>query len=346
MKRSTFAFTRLAGTVILPFSLMACGGGKTMEPPVEGGCTPGAGANTAKYVVSSVTVPADHSYYAIDLNGDARTDNQLGNIVEALSQQGLKVQDGVSTALAAGQLVILATETSSDAAFQTDSCAGVKLQLGNPTTNPDFTGNGTFTGGGDQSDVFAGPIAGGKFNSGSPVTATDPVNVTIALPLVPGAEPVVLKITAAHLTFTRDASGMVKEAQLQGAIEQKNITSDIIPNVAKLLTGRINDPAMQNSTSDDIKKLFDNGGTMGDAACPDMLNGKMINACKNPDGSCSHVADKKIDICEVSTSNVIRQVLAPDVQMFDNGVYKPNKANTMKDSLSLGLSFTMAPAKF
>src|SRR4051794_19068046 len=91
MKRTTF--TSLVSLAALPFSLIACGGG-------GGGnntgttCTPGAGGQTAKYVVNTVTVPTDKSQYAIDLNGDSRTDNQLGNIIGALSQQGLNVQMG------------------------------------------------------------------------------------------------------------------------------------------------------------------------------------------------------------------------------------------------------------
>jgi len=321
----------------LPFSLIACGGGGGGDTGTT--CTPGAGGQTAKYVVNTVTVPTDKSQYAIDLNGDSRTDNQLGNIIGALSQQGLNVQMGVSDALTKGLLVILATQTSADASFQADNCAGVQLQLGSlpAGTTPDYSGNGMFTAGGANGDVFAGPITAGKFNSASPVTATDPVDVTIALPLVPDAKPVNLKITGAHLSFTRGADGKVMTAQLQGAIKDADVKGEIIPNVADLLTGKINEnPCM--GTCADIGRLFDTGGTK------DPTNG-CADGCKTPTG-CAAKGDKKIDVCEVATSGLIQNVLAPDVQMFQGGVYKPNKANETKDSLSLGLQFSMVPAKF
>jgi hypothetical protein len=336
MKRTTF--TSLVALAALPFSLMACGG--------DGGgggdqtCTPGAGGNTAKYVVNTVTVPTDKSMYAIDLNGDSRTDNQLGNIIGALSQQGLMVQMGVSDALTKGLLVLLASETSSDASFQADTCAGVNLQLGSlpsGVTTPDYSGTGMFVAGGNSGDTFAGPIAAGKFNSASPVTATKPVNVTIALPLVPDAVPVTLKITGAHLTFTRGTDGKVNGGQLQGAIKDADVKGDIIPNVATLLTGKINEMPCAGTCAD-IGRLFDTGGSKEpDKGCPD--------SCKTETG-CAMKGDKKIDVCEVATSGLIQNVLAPDVQMFQNGVYMPNKDNTTKDSLSLGLQFSMVPAKF
>jgi len=276
--------------------------------------------------------------YAIDLNGDARTDNQLGNIIGALSQQGLNVQDGVSMALAKGDLVILMTQTSSDASFQADTCAGAKLVLGKlpaGVTAPDYSGNGSFAATGTPSDTFAGPIAAGKFNSASPVTTTTPVNVTIALPLVPNANPVTLKITGAHLVLTPSAGGFT--GQLQGAIKDADVKGEIIPNVADLLTGKINeDPP--TSTGADISRLFDTGGMKQPPECPD--------GCKKADGTCAAKGDKKIDVCEVATSGLIQNVLAPDIQMFEGTTYKPNKANTTKDSLSLGLQFTMVKANF
>jgi hypothetical protein len=336
MKRTTF--TSLVALTALPFSLMACGGdGGGTTPPQ---CTPGTGSQTAKYVVNSITVPTTKADYAIDLNGDTRPDNQLGNIIGALSQQGLNVQMGVSDALTKGLLVILATQTGEDTSFQASTCSGVQLQLGSlpaGTTAPDYSGNGTFTASGNQSDTFAGPVSGGKFNSASPVTTADPVDVVIALPLVPDAVPVTLKITGAHLTFTRGSDGKVNGGQLQGAIKDEDVKGEIIPNVATLLTGKINETPCEGTCSD-ISRLFDTGGAkQPDQGCAD--------GCKTPTG-CAAKGDKTIDVCEVATSGLIQNVLAPDIQMFQGGKYAPNKDNTTKDSLSMGISFTMVPAKF
>ena len=44
----------------------------------------------------------------------------------------------------------------------------------------------------------------------------------------------------------------------------------------------------------------------------------------------------------------VKGVIGPDVQMFaDDGVtYRPNPANTHKDSVSVGIAFTAVDAKF
>jgi hypothetical protein len=313
----------------LPFTFAACGGGSSSDD-----CTPSGGSNTGKYVTNSVTVPIQKSDYSIDLNGDGRPDNQLGNIIGALSGQGLNVQDGVTQAINNGTLIILATEKSGDPAFQMDSCAGVNLQLGSlpaGTMMPDYTGSGSFTASGNNSDTFAGPISGGKFSSSSPVTTKMPVSVSLALPLIAGATPVQMNIIGAHLSFTRDASGKLNGGQLQGAIKNSDVQGKIIPNVAMLLTTKVQEIGTPKETPADgqIEMIFDTGG------------------CTNPDGSMAVKGDKIISPCEVATSGLIQNVLAPDVQMFDAaGNYAPNKDNTTKDSLSLGLAFTAVGAKF
>lgn len=335
MKRTIISLVSL-----LPLTFAACGGEES------GDCTASAGGNSSKYVTNSVMVPQQRQDYAIDINGDGRVDNQLGNIIGALEGQMLHVQDGVNMAVTDGSLIVLLNETSSDATFQSDSCATAQLQVGQSMAMPDYTsGMGQFTvDSGQQGGTFNGPIKAGKFSSSPPATTTKPVTVTIKLPLIAGADPVVLKVNGAHLQFTRDASGKVTGGQLNGAIKDSDVQGTIIPNVAALLTNKVKADNPPTSADMQILSIFDNGGK-ADAACPS-------GTCKNPaapvgDGSCAVKNDGKIDICEVSTAGLIQNVLAPDVQMFDDaGNYKPNKDNTKKDSLSLGLSFTMVGAKF
>jgi hypothetical protein len=333
MKRVIFSLVS-----ILPFTLAACGG----SGDTGGDCTASAGANKAQYVVNAVMVPQQRQDYAIDLNGDARVDNQLGNIIGALTGQGLKVQDGVDMALAEGSLILLMGESSADASFQSDSCASTTLQLGKSTapTPPDFTGAGQFTIDSSQAGgTFSGPIKAGKFASASPATTKHPVSLTIQLPLVAGSMPISLKVIGAHIQYTRDASGKITGGQLNGAIKTEDVQTGIIPSVAGLLSDKLMNDMPPTSTDTQIQSLFDNGGK-ADPACAD-------GTCKNPDGSCAVKGDNKIDICEVSTASIIQNVLAADVQMLDaSGNYAPNKANTMKDSLSVGLSFTAVKASF
>jgi len=334
MKRTIISLVSL-----IPLTFAACGG----DNSTSGDCT-ASGTNKAQYVTNSVMVPQQRSDFAIDLNGDGRVDNQLGNIIGALESQMLHVQDGVNMAVTDGTLIVLMTQTSSDATFQSDNCASAQVQVGQSTTGaPDYSGAGHFTvDSGQQGGTFAGPIKAGKFSSAPPATTTKPVEVDIKLPLIAGADPVTLKVNGAHLQFTRDSSGKLTGGQLNGAIKNSDVQADIIPNVAALLTKKINDDkAGPGLSSGDMQilSIFDNGGK-ADAACT-------AGTCKNPDGSCAVKGDQKIDICEVSTAGLIQNVLAPDVQMFDAaGNYAPNKDNTMKDSLSLGLSFTAVGATF
>ena len=338
MKRTIF----LSLASILPLAFAACGGGTD-----SGDCTASGGTNKAQYVTNAVMVPQQRSDYAIDLNGDGRVDNQLGNIIGALEGQMLHVQDGVNQAVTDGTLIVLMSETSSDSSYQTDSCATAKVQVGQPIVapaTPDYSGSGHFTvDTGQQGGTFNGPIKVGKFSSAPPATTKTPVEVDIKLPLIAGADPVTLKVNGAHLQFTRGADGKITGGQLNGAIKNSDVQTLIIPNVATLLTKKITDdstpPNMLSSGDMQILSIFDNGGK-ADAACS-------AGTCKNPDGSCAVKGDNKIDICEVSTAGLIQNVLAPDVQMFDaSGNYAPNKDNTMKDSLSLGLSFSAVGATF
>jgi hypothetical protein len=334
MKRTIFSLVSL-----IPLTFGACGGGTD-----SGDCTASGGTNKAQYVTASVQVPQQRSDYAIDLNGDGRVDNQLGNIIGALTGQGLNVQMGVDQAVTDGTLIVLLSETSTDAAYQSDSCASAQVQVGQSMAMPDYSGAGHFTvDSGQQGGTFSGPIKVGKFSSAPPATTTKPTEVDIKLPLVAGADPVTLKVNGAHLQFTRGADGKIMDGQLNGAIKNSDVQTQIIPNVAALLTKKIKDdstpPNTLSSGDMQILSIFDNGGK-ADASCS-------AGTCKNPDGSCAVKGDNIISVCEVSTAGLIQNVLAPDVQMYDaSGAYAPSKDNTMKDSLSLGLHFTAVGATF
>jgi hypothetical protein len=232
---------------------------------------------------------------------------------------------------------VLATETSSDATFQSDTCATTLIERGMTTaTAPKYDGTDTFTAVSDGSGTFLGPITGGKFNSSSPVTTKNPVSLTILLPLIAGADPVELDVEGGQLEYKRDTTGAVTGGELHGFLRSTNVQSKVIPNVAMLLSSKVAE-VPQTATDMQIAQIFDTGGAASTACGA---------TCTNPDGTCAKAGDMKIDICEVSTNNLIQQVLAPDIQMFQNGVYDPNPANTTKDSLSLGLGFTFVKASF
>jgi len=155
--------------------------------------------------------------------------------------------------------------------------------------------------------------------------------VQLQLPLVSGAAPVDLKIIGAHIQF-HYAGGMISNGQINGAIKSTDVTNTIIPNVAQLLDMRV-EANPSGSTEKQILQIFDIG-------CSD-------TSAKNFDGTPAAKMDGKVATCEVADNSIIKNVLNPDVQMFDaSGNYHPNKSNTNKDSLSLGLGFTAVKATF
>src|SRR5215467_12984864 len=134
MKRTIISLVSL-----VPLAFAACGSNGTDS----GDCTASGGSNKAQYVTNAVMVPQQRSDYAIDLNGDGRVDNQLGNIIGALEGQMLHVQMGVDQAVTDGTLIVLMSETSTDAMFQSDNCATASVQVGQPIAAPampDYSG--------------------------------------------------------------------------------------------------------------------------------------------------------------------------------------------------------------
>ncbi len=319
---------------------LAAGGGVDLGygTNTDGGlaCIPPPTAMHAKYVWNAVTVPMSRTDFAWDLNGDGRVDNQYGNIVAALAGNGLDPQTAIDQALAAGQSITLFDEQSKDATFMNDSCAATATYAGTAMASPDYSGNGHFTIDATATvGRFSGPIVGGQFTSDPPpANAKVPSTIRVPLPLF-GANAV--DLIGARITYTRGATGKVTGGQVNGAIRKYDIDHTLVPNVAAALNAEVQaNPS--SSTSMQLLSIFDTGGTAS-AACG--------ATCQNLDGSCAKANDGKISDCEVGTNGIIKNVLAPDVQMFDaNGNYDPQPANTDKDCLSVGMGFTAVGATF
>jgi hypothetical protein len=335
---------------LFALTVAGCGGGGGGDT----GCTAVTTGAESKYVANALTVPMEKSMFAMDLNGDGKLDNQLGNIIGALAAQNLDPQMGVNDSITAGDVVLLLDETASD--LTTSTCGQTTVSVGNkPPAPPKYDGTDTFTvntsiGGG----TFKGVISNGVYNSNSPVTATDATQVilTVQLPLVAGSAPINLKVNGGHIQYTRSADGSIKTGQLNGAIRSSDVQSTIIPSVAQLLTSKVSGGMGMASTNQQILDIFDTGGQDDPNMPSGCKNDDGTPACKSttgPDaGMCAKAKDMIISTCEVATNSIIKNVLAPDVQMFsaDGLHYMPSAANTMKDSLSLGLGFTAVKASF
>ena len=342
MKRS-FAYLALAGAVGVGATIVACG-----ESTTGGGGGGGSSEVTTAhgdfhgYAVNKITLPMANKDYAIDLNGDGRLDNQLGNIIGTLAANNLDAQSGVDLSIQEGSVSVLFDVQTNDATLKSDATVGVTAYLGKNMGGmiakddggnsvdggsckncPDFSGMGMFTVDASQSPVTVfGVLAGGNFKSNNPVTTKKPVSVTLKIALISGAAPLNLTLNGAHVQWTSGMDVATKKpgllnGQIHGSIKSADIQTGIIPAVAQLLTMRLKaDPT--SASSKQIAGIFDTGG---------------CGTAKPNDGI--------IDTCEVANNSIIMAVLAPDIQVYDaNGNYAPNKDNKVKDSLSAGLSFT------
>jgi len=331
--------------LLLGLALAGCGGNNSGGLPNggDGGTTPQPDfapspdmtvlpTTSFNYVVDKLIAPMTRTDFAIDLNGDGHLDNQFGNIVGALTAQNFDVQTGIDTQIMMGTTIELVTVTTTDATEMNDPAATTSVLAGMPMAMPVFDGTGMFTVDTSQAAAaFHGPLTNGSFSSENPVTTRDPVSLTLSLELFPG-NVIALPIHGAHVSYDATPMGLMN-GELQGSVKEQDVQTIVVPAIAKLLTETV----MQNPgtpTSMQILQLFDvgdgNGGT-----------------CTNPDGTMGKPGDGIISPCEVAMNNIIQNVLAPDVQIYDaNGNYAPNPANTNRDSLSLAVGFKAVAAKF
>ena len=342
----TIAALGILGTMGIGITtFVACGQDTTTPDPgsTEVKASDVKGTTMAKFAVNKLVLPTQRSDFAIDLNGDNHPDNQLGNIIGALTAQNLDAQGGVDKSVTEGSVSILAQVQTADATLKTDPAVGVTLYVGKGFTGmvqendagvatgctgcPDYSGMGMFTIDAAQpTSVFLGKLSGGKFTSNNPVTTKNPIAITLKLALISGGAPVSLIVNGAHLQFTATSDGKLTDGQLHGSIKNSDVQGQIIPGVAMLLSQQVAKDNCMGGTSKQIASIFDTG---------------MCGSAK--------AGDCKIDACEVAGNSIIMNVLAPDVQIYSDAastVYAPNKLNTTRDSLSLGIGFTAVTGKF
>jgi hypothetical protein len=327
MKRTASLLSAFACSGAL---LVGCG-----DPgPTE--CTNPSSGMTAKYRVTELLVPSAPDKYAFDLNDPSGKDpdNQLGAIIQVLKSVMFDTQAGVTEEVNTGKVNLLVSVSAAD--LMNDSCAAAVLAVGEESATPPPampTGNETFTvRANQQQGNFKGSIKGGVYTSNNPARATTPVELSLQLPLVTGAPPIDLKVTAGRITFTQMGDQLIN-GQVNGAIKKTDVDNNIVPVVAQLLDERLRmNPT--GSTETQIKNLFDNGtGCVAGTDKNFPVNGMTTDAAGG---------DGRIAVCEVLNNPTIKSVLRADVDLFDDGgAYKPNPTNPMagRDSLSLGLAF-------
>jgi hypothetical protein len=261
-----------------------------------------------RFVVDSLALPTSRVELGYDLNGDGKLDDQLGNVIGALRYNGYDAQGIVNGAIAAGtfapELEVLTTDA--------------KLR--------EADGTGTLFGDGKDDGVFCGEMQGGSFASAHRSINDQAVQLALTLPFFGDAR---VQLHGARLRYRVEGDRLL-DGVLNGAVRKADMETIVTPRIAALLNEKITgDPGSQQTA--ELLSLFDTGGK-ADPACG--------QTCKNTGGSCAVAGNRVIEVCEVATNGIARNVLAPDVQLFDGDVYAPSAANLEKDSFSLGVGFT------
>jgi hypothetical protein len=292
-------------------------------PPAPGAPPPPpmtSPALTLQFVLDRLLLPTHRSDHAIDLDGDGRLDNQFGNVFGALAAQNLDLQRGIDDALMDGSLVVLVTLATEQPVLNANQRADLTIVRGIAT------GGGHQIAPGAAPLTLTGQITAGRFTSHAPLIGSVAPTWTLDLPFG-GGRAMPLSIEAPRISCAVSATRL-SGGVLAGSVSAGAVQGDVVPALAGTLTAQIAaDPT--SVASRQIAALFDTGG------------------CTNPDGSVAHAGDGVIDVCEVGSNSIIRNVLAPDLQVHDAvGGYAPVPGGTALDSLSLGLGFTAMVATF
>ncbi len=242
------------------------------------------------YVANRVLVPSqtgDAQKYGLDLDGDGSVDNALGNLLTALSTQGIDAQVSIDEAVFNGSITLLTDFQTTD--FTSAGTAGLQIYLGSDSQPPacnsgevvtcgsgagatctgcqhDLTGSASFTIAPDSpmNAALAGPVVGGQFKGG-------PGDLSLEISIGGGAATEVDLIGARAqgkmISATAigdpsdDTSGMI----LGGAITQDSLDNKVIPSIVPIIAnvitthcpGAVPGNCMCDSTGKTVLGLFD-----------------------------------------------------------------------------------------
>lgn len=271
------------------------------------------------YVANTLATPenaAQVMQFAMDLDGDPQgiPDNQLGNALATLAQQGIGLQGSIASSVAEGRFVLLG-RVRADLAL--GGGASWQLYLGEMTVGPpDFGGSGEFVVAADSpvDAVLPGAVSDGQFTGG-------PGDVRLELPLVDGVPPIPV-----HLVGSR-ISGAISEAgcdvKLGGGVTETELRAVVIPAwvdamnyVVATTPGCFDVPPQCDIDTMNLLDVFDRND------------------------------DAIITVEEVLENSLIRAFLVPDLDLLDvDGAYDPG-SDGAADSVSFGARLTCVGAAF
>jgi hypothetical protein len=305
----------------------------------RGGDAPGA---LLKEATNNILLPAASGSrtYAMDLDGDGRTENQLKTVTQVLSIAGIDLQASINDDVLSGTLVYLLGLTTLK--LDNSTCTGVSLFEAKPRGSgdpaPKYDGTDVFVKNpGAQADLAA-TITSNALSSKASKDLSIAEEAKIDLTFNLNGTPLVLPVHGLHVQGTLASNGgklFIQTGQLNGAIAQDDIQNKVLPAVAQLVTSLINgDPT--GSTGATLIGLFEN-----------MSNAVTKTKCMVA-ADCCHTSPTTCKIIpEEIQASPIGGVMAPDVQVFNElGQWVPAPLGSMKNGMSIGIGFTAVPATY
>ena len=292
-----------------------------------------------KGATSAIRLPTTAKTYALDLDGDGRADNQLKSILQTLSLVGLTPQAEIDSAVAAGTIVYLAGVTT--AATDNSTCAGVTLHFAKPRgvgdPSPKYDGTDVFTPDVSLDAELTGKITAGVLTTTLPTALTSTSESRIDLNLSVLGMKVSLPLRGTHLQGTlMDVGGKlsIQNAELHGAVNQKDIDGTLVPAVATLVTQLINgDPT--STTSATLINLFEN--TANAVSATKCMVAK--DCCHTSPSTCKILPD------EIKIS-LVGNVLKSDIHAFGTADEWAPATTGTKNGLSIGVGIGTVPASW
>jgi hypothetical protein len=219
------------------------------------------------YVVSQLQVPVgstEAQQLGLDLNGDGKVDNRLGQVFGALAAQGFDVQGLLGAAFGSGSLVTLLSVQTKNL----KNAKGVRVRLfrGVPgTTRVDKTA----------------PVTELKAKIKKKAIVPKPGTVHLALPgLLPGRPVVTLDLRQGRILATCRANGCVA-GRIVGGIPTEQVDQRLVPELGAVVRAVVArdcpttppDPCTPDTQGAQLLQLFDadHDGTVTDQELRDSV---------------------------------------------------------------------------
>ncbi len=160
---------------------------------------------------------------------------------------------------------------------------------------------------GDTPTPIGGSLAGGMFVSNRTATTAVPGSASVVLPVFVDADPSVFRVDGLEMNLTSDGSGGF-DGFVGGGIPEPIALDTAAAGIVQMIAS---DPTTHVELADQVDT--------------------------NHDG--------QLSLAEVSSSSYLEANLAPDLSLYDGGVYAPAPASDARpgDSLSVGFAIHLSP---